>query len=194
MPDPQDAEATRPARLHRLARLAGVGDRLPIDPDLAPDDAGEPSPTHRPGAARTRRARPAVLAVILAGGLLGTIARYGVTRALPTPAGGFPAATFIVNATGAFVLGLLLAALLERGRPAPLLRPFAATGVLGGWTTYSSMVVDATTLGHEGNLSWAAGYLALTLVVGVTATVLGIALGRARVQAPVPEAAEDVGS
>lgn len=192
MPDPQDA--AHPARLHRLARLAGVGDRLPIDPDLAPDDAGEPSLTHRPGIARTRRARPAVLAVILAGGFLGTVARYGVTRALPTPAGGFPAATFIVNATGAFVLGLLLAALLERGRPAPLLRPFAATGVLGGWTTYSSMVVDATTLGHEGDLVQAVGYLVLTLVVGVTVTALGIALGRARVQAPAPEAAEETGS
>ncbi|MGH9093402.1 MAG: fluoride efflux transporter FluC [Acidimicrobiales bacterium] len=186
MADAHESSATRHTRLRRLARLAGAGDRLPIDPDLAPDDSGEPSPTHRRGAARTRRARPAVLAAILAGGFLGTLARYGVTRALPTPAGGFPAATFLVNATGAFVLGLFLAALLERGRPARLLRPFAATGVLGGWTTYSSMAVDAATLGHEGRVALAAGYLALTLVVGVTASALGIALGRARVRVPEP--------
>lgn len=183
MPDHQDADATRPARLRRLAQRVGVGDRLPIDPDLAPDDTGEPSPTHRPGAARTRRARPAVLAVIVAGGFLGTVARYGVARGLPTPPGGFPAATFVVNATGAFLLGLVLAALLERGRPAPLLRPFAATGVLGGWTTYSSLVVDAAALGHDGHLAGAAGYLAITLVVSVTAAAGGIALGRARVPA-----------
>lgn len=191
MADAHERNATRPTRLGRLARLAGAGDRLPIDPDLAPDDSGEPTPTHRPGTARTRRARPAVLAAIVAGGFLGTVARYGVVRGLPTPVGGFPAATFLVNCTGSFVLGLFLSALLDRGRPAPHLRSFAATGVLGGWTTYSSMVVDATTLGHEGDVVQAAGYLALTLVVGLTAAALGIALGRARVK--VPEAAEEVG-
>lgn len=183
MPGNDERHASRPARLRPPARRPGAGDRLPIDPDLAPDDAGEPSRAHRAGAPHARRSRPRVLAVIMVGGFLGTLARYGVERALPQPVGGFPTATFLVNGTGAFLLGLLLAAILERARPAPLFRPFATTGVLGGWTTYSALAVDAATLGHEGDPALGAGYLALTLVVGLTATALGIALGRARVPA-----------
>lgn len=186
---PGDHEDHAPPSTHWSRALRGLGaaDRLPIDPDLAPDDAGEPSPTHRAGAPHPRRARPSVLAVIVVGGILGTAARYGVDRALPPSPGTFPTATFLVNCSGSFLLGLFLAALLERARPAPHLRAFAATGVLGGWTTYSTMAVDATTLGHEGHLALAAGYLALTLVVGLTATTVGIALGRSRVR--IPEAA-----
>jgi fluoride exporter len=183
MPGNDEGHAPRLARLRPPARWMGAADRLPIDPDLAPDDAGEPSRAHRAGAPHPRRARPTVLAAIVAGGFLGTVARYGVERALPQLGVGFPTATFLVNCTGAFLLGLLLAALLERARPAPHLRPFAATGVLGGWTTYSTLAVDAATLGHKGDPTLAAGYLALTLVVGLTATAVGIALGRARLPA-----------
>lgn len=174
----------------RLARILGFGDRLPIDPDLSPDDAGEPSPTHRAHAPHPRRAAPGVLAAILAGGLLGTLGRYGVGLALPTPAGGFPADTFVVNASGALVLGFLLAAMLERGHTAPHLRPFAATGLLGGWTTYSSFAVEVADLGRRGDLAQAAGYLACTLLAGVTASALGIALGRAGVRASPADGAE----
>jgi CrcB protein len=128
-----------------------------------------------------------VLVSILAGGFLGTLARYEVGLAWPTPNGHFPTATFVINTSGAFLLGLLLAILLERRRPTRYLRPFAATGVLGGWTTYSSLVVEATTLGKGGDVALAGGYLALTLVCGVIAVTLGIALGRSRMSTPGPE-------
>ncbi len=184
MPGDFHDHAPRPARWPPGRRDPAAAGRLPIDPDLAPDDAGEPSPTHRAGASHPRRARPSVLAVVLAGGFLGTAARYGVERALPPASGGFPAATFAVNCSGSFLLGLLLAAMLGRARPAPHLRAFVATGLLGGWTTYSTMVVDAATLGREGHVALAAGYLALTLVVGLTATSVGIALGRSWARTP----------
>jgi CrcB protein len=179
-------------KLRRLARLTGADDPLPIDPDLAPDDTGAPSTTHRATDARTHRAHPAVLAVILLGGFLGTLARYEVERAWPTPAGHFPTATFVINTSGSFLLGFVLTVVLERLGPARYrhLRPFAATGLLGGWTTYSTLVVEAVALGKAGDVALAGGYLAATIVCGVTAVALGIALGRVRTAAPRSDRAQ----
>lgn len=171
-------------RLEHLAHALGADDDLPIDPDLAPDDTGEPSRQHRSrpgGPPRTHRADPVVLAAIFVGGFLGTLGRYVVEDAWPSPAEHFPTATFVINTSGAFLLGLLLTVLLERLRSRHrLIRPFAVTGVLGGWTTYSTMVAGAVTIGHAGHLTLAAGYLALTLVCGITGVALGMALGRSR--------------
>lgn len=174
-------------RLEHLAHALGADDDLPIDPDLSPDDDRLPSRHHRAGArgARPRRGGrrgdPWTLAVIFAGGFAGTLARYVVEDAWTSPAGHFPTATFAINTSGAFVLGLLLTVLLERLRARHrLVRPFAVTGVLGGWTTYSTMVVEAVTIGHAGDVTLAAGYLAVTLVCGITGVALGIALGRSR--------------
>lgn len=177
-------------RLEHLAHALGADDDLPVDPDLSPDADRLPSHHHRPGALAARGARPRrggrrgdpwTLAVIFAGGFLGTLARYVVEDAWPSPAGHFPTATFTINTSGAFVLGLLLTVLLERLRARHrLVRPFAVTGVLGGWTTYSTMVAEAVTIGHTGDVTLAAGYLAVTLVCGITGVALGIALGRSR--------------
>jgi len=127
-----------------------------------------------------------MLAVVLIGGFLGTLARYEVEVAWPPAPGKFPTATFVINTSGSFALGLLLTVILERLPPGRYryLRPFAATGVLGGWTTYSTLVIEATTLGKGGDLSLAAGYLAVTLVCGVSAVALGIAVGRVRSARP----------
>lgn len=170
-------------RLEHLAHAIGAHDPLPIDPDLAPHDEARPSLEHRRPAVPVRhhRARPAVLAVIFVGGLLGTLGRYGVEQALRAPTGHFPTGTFVVNTTGAVLIGLIVTVLLERlRRPHPLVRPFAVTGILGGWTTYSTLVVGTVGIGHAGHLALAAGYLALTLVCGVVGATLGIALGRSR--------------
>lgn len=183
-----DETPPRPATGRRAPRWMGpfgAADDLPIDPDLAPDDPAEPSPTHHPGRAGAGRLRIPTLAAVLVGGALGTVGRYGVERAWPTGSGHFPVATFLVNTSGAFALGVVLTVLLER-LPARsrTLRPFLATGLLGGWTTYSSLVVESDGLVRGGHISGAAGYLALTLVCGVTATAVGIAVGRARRSRP----------
>ncbi|MGH9088697.1 MAG: fluoride efflux transporter FluC [Acidimicrobiales bacterium] len=170
-------------RLEHLAQAIGADDDLPIDPELGPDDVAGPSPEHRRalGPVRPHRAHPVVLAAIFAGGFLGTLARYSVGRAWPTPVGHFPTDIFVINTSGAFVLGLLLTVLLERLRwRNRLVSPFAVTGVLGGWTTYSSLVVGATTVAHDGHLALAAGYLALSLLCGAAGVALAIALVRSR--------------
>ncbi|MHB1582327.1 MAG: fluoride efflux transporter FluC [Acidimicrobiales bacterium] len=168
-----DAESKRAAR-----RL--VADTFPIDPDLAPTDRGEPSAVHHPWTGPAHRARPGVLAAVFLGGAAGTAGRYELGLAWPSAAGHFTTATFVINTSGAFLLGLVLTVLLERFGPTRYLRPFLATGLLGGWTTYSTMAVDAAGIERAGHPWVAVGYVVATLVAGLTAAALGIVIGRRR--------------
>jgi fluoride exporter len=146
---------------------------LPHDPDLGPEgetavDGPVPS---RPG--------PLILLAVLTGGLAGTLARYEVAISWAAPAGHFPEAIFAINTSGSFLLGLLLTALL---RPPPhfrALRALLGTGLLGGWTTYSTVAVGASALTKQGHLPLAAAYLGASLAAGLVAVGLGMALGRA---------------
>jgi CrcB protein len=85
-----------------------------------------------------------LLPVIAAGGVVGALARYGLAEAWPHQAGGFPWATFVTNVAGCFLIGVLLARITPRSHQ--LLRPFLGTGVLGGFTTFSTFAVDTDRL------------------------------------------------
>jgi len=172
--------------------------------DADPTEAPERGPAPAPGRARGPRpghdASFGVLLAVLAGGLLGTLGRYEVGQAWPAAPGGFPAATFVINTSGAFVLGLVLSVILGRAGHPRHLRAFVGTGLLGGWTTYSTLAVEATTLLKGAHLAVAAAYLGTTLVAGLGAAVAGIALGRrggAPVAVPIdpdlPEGSEGTG-
>jgi len=161
-PDHHEPSSRRQRR--RRGRVA-----LPVDPDLAPVDASE-------GAGR--RYPPDVLAAIAAGGFLGALARYEVGLAWPAHAGRFPAATFTINTSGAFLLGLLLTVILEHLRPARYLRPFACVGVLGAWTTMSTLAAETDLLVKGGHAVIAVAYAGATLAAGLGATVTGIGLAR----------------
>lgn len=178
--------AAQPRSFGNLRHAFGGDDDLPIDPDLDLDDPRAPAQSHRAHTAPPVRARaPRILAAVFAGGALGTVARYALESAWAQPPGHFPVTTFVVNTAGAFLLGLVLTVLLERlpSVSGDLLRPFLCTGVLGGWTTYSTLVVDADRLIEGGHAVLGAGYVAITLVCGLVAAALGIAFGRARVPA-----------
>jgi CrcB protein len=156
---------------------------IPIDPELAPSDPAEPSATHHPATRpRPSRARPAVLAAIAIGGAVGAPARYEMTRLVHPGAGGFPWATFWVNVTGSFLLGVLLVVFLGRWPSAQYLRPFIAVGVLGAFTTYSTYMVDADLLVHDHHVTTAVLYLLSSVVVGLIAVWAGIVTGRAAVR------------
>ncbi|MEU8436183.1 CrcB family protein [Streptomyces sp. NPDC029216] len=115
-----------------------------------------------------QRAEPQgrVLAAVAAGGALGAAARYGVALLWPAGSGGFPWATFWTNAVGCALIGVLMVLISEGGRrsPHPLLRPFAGTGVLGGFTTFSTYAVDFSRLLDEGRAGLALAYAGLTVV------------------------------
>ncbi|MDO8149862.1 CrcB family protein [Isoptericola sp. b408] len=121
-----------------------------------------------------------LVALVAAGGAVGSVARYGVSLALPPGSGGWPWATLAVNVLGAFLLGWLLEAVARRGLETPRLRRvrlFLGTGLLGGFTTYSALALEATALTGDGAWPLAVAYVAATLVLGTLAALLGILLG-----------------
>jgi CrcB protein len=136
-----------------------------VDPDLGPG---------------ARSTRPLVWLAISIGGILGTLARYGVSRAVHVAPGSFPWSTFAVNVTGSFVLGVLLTLLVERWPPSQYARPFAAIGFLGSYTTFSTWMVDADVLIKDGYAAIAVVYLAASLVAGLAAVGAGILVARPR--------------
>lgn len=116
---------------------------------------------------------------VAAGGALGAVLRWAVVGALPGEEGGWPWGTLLVNVTGSLLIGLLVARLLTT--PAPVwVRPFAVTGLLGGWTTYSALALDARGLLAEGDVLAGLGYLVATTVLGLGACLLGLRVGEAR--------------
>lgn len=120
--------------------------------------------------------RPALVAVVGLGGVVGTALRYGVTTAIGSH-GGFPTATLVENVVGAFLLGALLETLLRRGEEGQrgrLLRLGLGTGVLGGFTTFSSLALEVTVLLGDGAWVIAGLYATVSLVLGLLACLLGV--------------------
>ena len=117
------------------------------------------------------------------GGALGALARWALAEALPSAPAGWPWATLLVNLTGCFLMGVLLAVLAARAPEPPWARPFLGVGVLGGYTTYSTFAVEVTGLVDVGATVLAAGYVLLSVVGGVAGVVLGAVAGR-RMLAP----------
>jgi CrcB protein len=115
-------------------------------------------------------------AVLLGVGLLGgvgAVARFLLDGAVAARAGrAFPWGTLVVNLTGAFALGVLVGAAVDED-PYRL----AGTGLLGGFTTFSTWALESHRLGEDGELPLGAMNFAVSLVAGVTAAWLGRELG-----------------
>jgi fluoride exporter len=166
----------------RLARVFTADDRLPIDPDLEPTDPSEPAPAHRRVPVPVRRSHPGVMLAIAAGGALGAVGRYELELAWPVHPGRFPASTFVINTSGAFLLGFLLTLSIggQGARRWRYARFFGCVGVLGAWTTMSTVAVEADTLVRGGAPVVALVYLAATMAAGLAAAAVGLAAGRRR--------------
>jgi CrcB protein len=117
------------------------------------------------------------------GGALGALARWGVAGALPSPAGRWPWATLLVNVTGCLLIGVLLAVVLARFPSSSWARPFLATGVLGGYTTYSAFAVDVVRLVDAGHAPVAGLYVVTSVAGGALAVTAGLLLARAALHA-----------
>ncbi|MFJ5882872.1 fluoride efflux transporter CrcB [Kitasatospora cineracea] len=131
------------------------------------------------------RGQGRVVAAVSAGGVLGACARYGAGLLWPTARDAFPWTTLLVNTVGCAVIGVVLVALTEgRRRPHPLLRPFLATGILGGFTTFSTYAVETQQLFDHGLPGKALLYLggtllaALAAVWGAASATRAVLLGR----------------
>ena len=132
-----------------------------------------------PEPARAVHLRPAMLAVVAVGGAVGTAAREALVLVVP-PLGGLPLAILLINLSGAFVLGLLLEALLRRGPdqgPRRLARLALGTGFCGGFTTYSTLAVGTAGLLRDGTIGLGIGYAVGSVLLGAVAAWAGVQLG-----------------
>ena len=124
----------------------------------------------------------ALAGLVAAGGAVGTTARALLEHAFaPTP-GAWPWTTFWINLAGSFVLGALLETLLRSGPDTGRRRAVrlgCGTGVLGGFTTYSTFVVEVERLADGGHVALGAAYGLGSVVLGVLAALGGIALAAA---------------
>ncbi|MCR6711486.1 MAG: CrcB family protein [Demequina sp.] len=145
---------------------------LPHDPDIEVEDsdAGPTRPLHF---------RPAYLALVFAGGAVGTSAREALSLAFPA-VNGIPVTIFAINVAGAFLLGVLLESLVRRGPDhgrRRTLRLLLGTGFMGGFTTYSALATDAAHLIGDGRAGAGVAYGLATVLIGAVATWAGIGLG-----------------
>lgn len=120
-----------------------------------------------------------VLAVAL-GGAIGSSLRYGAgTYLAPRLPGDFPWHTFAVNISGAFLLGLLTGLVTDRELVSQGWKLFLGVGVLGGYTTFSTLALETVELTRGGALVPALANSLGSIVLGILAAAAGLVLARA---------------
>ncbi|MBB4347479.1 MULTISPECIES: fluoride efflux transporter CrcB [Rhizobiaceae] len=114
------------------------------------------------------------------GGAIGSVLRYLVgVFSVRWFGPGFPWGTLTVNVVGSFIIGLSVEMIARRFDASMELRVFIVTGIIGGFTTWSSFSLDTMVLFERGAITAAAAYVIGSLVVSFAAVFAGLALGRA---------------
>ena len=117
--------------------------------------------------------------IVFLGGGIGAALRHGVnllsTRLFNTS---FPAGTFAINLTGALIMGMVIEYALSKGTLSLQMKLLITTGVLGGFTTFSTFSMEIVQLFQRGQAAMAIGYASASLVLGVCAAALGVWLVR----------------
>lgn len=149
----------------------------PVDPDLDAPAAGLTTSGRRPPYLRWSS-----VVLVAVGGTVGAALREALVLTVPST-GWFDSVVFCVNLSGALALGILLEALLRSGPEDDRrrrLRLLLGTGVLGGYTTYSTLATETARLVGDGRPGGAALYSLGTVLLGALATWTGIALASRR--------------
>jgi CrcB protein len=117
--------------------------------------------------------------IVFIGGGFGAAIRHGVNLGIARLLGsGFPYATLLINITGSLIMGLAAAYFAFKGDASQHWRLFLTTGILGGYTTFSTFSLDAALLYERGEVSVAALYVLLSVVVSIAGLFAGFALVR----------------
>jgi len=121
------------------------------------------------------------LLLIALGGAIGASLRHLSGSAVMRLAGpAFPYGTLFVNVFGSLIMGLFIAWIVKRaGGSSNELRLFFATGVLGGFTTFSAFSLDVANLIESGQMGSAFAYVLASVLICVAAVFIGLWIGRA---------------
>jgi len=166
---PEEHAGELPSRVRFSPGLTAAAACEPVDSDVDLRQAGP---------VRRRHEDLPVLAVIAGGGAAGAAARYLIGAAWPTTAGGLPVSTLAVNVLGCALIGVLMVLITDVWSRQRLLRPFLGTGVLGGFTTFSTYTVDIQRLVATTHPGTALLYLVLTPVSALLAVWITAAATR----------------
>jgi CrcB protein len=131
-----------------------------------------------PRATRRSRFDRRELVAIFIGGAFGTLARAGLSQALPRTATTWPWATFIANVVACVLLGYLATRLQERLPLSSYRRPFLGTGLCGGLSTFSTMQVELVRMIDAHAYGMAAAYTAGSVAAGYLGIYLATAAAR----------------
>lgn len=142
-----------------------------------PDELDAPAPDPRDAARAHQKAMMISILMIALGAAVGANLRYGIS----IWAGGafgpaFPYGTLIINVLGSFVIGLVMAVHVTRAPLSEPLRLLVVTGLLGGFTTFSSFSYESYTLILRGQWALALLYAAGSVVLGLAAVALAFGL------------------
>jgi CrcB protein len=119
------------------------------------------------------------LVLIGLAGATGALSRYGIQSAVTEALGRSTVlGTLLINVSGAFLLGLVLALIDERGTIPMYWRPIIATGFLGAYTTFSTLMYESFNRFEAGDLATAGANIIASVALGLFATYLGLTLGR----------------
>jgi CrcB protein len=116
---------------------------------------------------------------IAVGGILGCWARYAMTNLVQAIYGrGFPYATLSINVLGSFLMGFLFIETLERLTVSASVRAGILTGFLGGFTTFSTFMMETLLLTEQGEAVKGALYIGLSILLGFMAAFAGAYIAR----------------
>jgi fluoride exporter len=118
------------------------------------------------------------LAAVFAGGVVGTLARVGFSRLFASGEASWPWAIFLINISGALLLGFIVTRLQERLPLSTYRRQLMGTGFCGAYTTFSTMQLELLDMWDAHRYGLAAGYLGASVVCGYAAVHVSTALTR----------------
>lgn len=120
-----------------------------------------------------------VIAAVAAGGGLGSVARYFVAQLQGPAWTGFPYGIFLVNVSGGFIMGVIAELLALRFNVSPEMRAFLTTGIMGGYTTFSTFSLESALLIQRGAIGTAMSYVAGSAILSIAALFAGLWVVRA---------------
>ena len=123
--------------------------------------------------------KPSIMAMVALGGAIGSVLRYMVSSIQSPTWTGFPYGIFIVNVSGGFVMGLLVELMALKFSASSETRAFLTTGIMGGYTTFSTFSLESALLLQRHAWGLAAGYVFGSALLSILALFCGLWLVRA---------------